>query len=112
MVDGATCNMTFSDLMVPQSTLPTQHSLITDPFDLLPSLLFQGSKIMLDHDGSYQKGFLMHYKNANICFVIKRILCSAKVNCTILLPDFYLHWPTLIGDNTLLLGHITVSLVL
>lgn len=46
--------------------------------------------------------FACHQKN----------LCSAKVNCAILLPGFYLHWPTLIDDNTLLSGCITISLVL
>jgi hypothetical protein len=81
----------------------------TNPFAGLPAFLSDGSKVTIDHNGAFQKGFLHYSPSAGFHVAIGRNLQSNKIDFTILLPSFRQNWSSLVGDNILLPGHTTVS---
>lgn len=100
-------DLAFEDLIEPVSISPAEPT--SNPFDGLPHFLSQNAKITLDHNGAYHKGFLEHSPEGGFQFVVKRNLRSSKIDFVVPLRDLRQSWSSLVGDNTLLPGHTTVS---
>jgi hypothetical protein len=97
----------FADLVEP--TAPPTSEDLPDAFSGLPTFLRHNSKITMDYNGSYQKGFLQYSPEAGFSFTVKRNLRSSKVDTRVPLPDFRQSWSTLVGENVILPGHTSIS---
>jgi hypothetical protein len=71
--------------------------------------LHQDAKITFEHDEVYHKGYLNYSLTTGFEFVVRQNLCSKKVDFTVPLPNFDHNWTLLLADETLLLGHTSVS---
>jgi hypothetical protein len=54
----------------------------------LPAFLSDGSKVTIDHNGAFQKGFIHYSPSAGFHVTIKRNLRSNKIDFTVPLPNF------------------------
>jgi hypothetical protein len=106
---GNTVEVLYEDLFDPIESKHAVSSDLSDAFAGLPAFLSNGSKVTLDHNGTYHKGFLHYSPEGGFQFQVKRNLRSSKIDFVIPLPDFKQTWSQLIGDNVLLPGHSTVS---
>jgi hypothetical protein len=106
---GNTVEVLYEDLFDPITTKQATESDLPDAFSGLPVFLSNGSKVTLDHNGTFHKGFLHYSREGGFQFQVKRNLRSTKVDFVVPLPDFKRTWSQLIGDNILLPGHSTVS---
>ena len=70
--DGTQENIPFVDLAKPASTTATPTPPGDDPFQGLPHFLKRGSKITLDHEGQFVKGFLSHDSKGGFTFDVRR----------------------------------------
>jgi hypothetical protein len=107
--NGTTTEVFFEDLINPDTPHQPSASDVTNAFDGLPYFLSNGSKVTLDHNGAFQKGFIHHPPETGFQFVVKLNLRSTKVDFAVPLPNFKQTWSTLVGDDTLIPGHSTVS---
>ena len=107
--DGTQENVPFIDLAKPASTTASPSPPGNDPFSSLPHFLQRGSKITLDHEGQFVKGFLSHHEKEGFTFDVRRNSRSAKVDWQVTLTDLPRTWSTLVGEDLLLPGHSTVS---
>ena len=108
---GGTIEVSFEDLIKPgRSDQPPQAN-TPDPsvFDGMPHFLRVGSKITMDHDGAFHKGYLNYTADGGFRFEVRRNARSLKTVLEVPLPDFKQHWTTLIGENIIIPGHTTVS---
>jgi hypothetical protein len=107
--DGTTIERKFEDLLDPTESSEPAASDAVNPFAGLPSFLSEGSKITVDHNGAFHKGFIHHSPTLGFHVAVKRNLRSNKVDFTVPLPSFRQNWSSLVGDNVILPGHSTVS---
>ena len=108
---GTTTECTFKDLCSPgtlTSSDPSKTSL-PDPFSSLPHQFQCHSKVTLDYNGSFHKGFLSHTPEGGFVFECRCNLWSSKIDWTVHLPDFIQQWTTLMGENVIFPGHTQVS---
>lgn len=82
--NGSTTEVDFPAHITPQTSMP-QQDLVPDAFSGLPS----NSKISMDHDGWYQKGFLQYSPESGFSFVVKRYMHSSKIDLCAPLPNFH-----------------------
>jgi hypothetical protein len=108
-IHQTTTKVFFEDLINPDMPHPPTTSDLTHPFDGLPYFLSNGSKVTLDQNGAFHKGFIHHSPDTGFQFVVKRNLRSTKIDFTVPLPNFKQNWSTLVGDDVLIPGHSTVS---
>ena len=108
--DGTTIDSTFEDLVKVGSTdqPPTDSSDISI-FDGLPYFLHNNSKITMDHNGSFHKGYLQYDKATGFQFVVRRNSRSLKVDWCVPLPDFKQNWTTLVAEDIIIPDHKTIS---
>jgi hypothetical protein len=95
--DGTTVERQFEDLIDKVDAQPVATEGHTDPFAGLPAFLSEGSKVTIDHNSAFHKGFIHHSPSAGYRVTIKRNLCSSQ------------DWSSFVSDNILLPGHTTVS---
>jgi hypothetical protein len=107
--NGTTVDVPFEDLVDPDVPVQPPPSDQPDPFAGLPHFLSEGSKVTLDHNGAFHKGFLHHSPSAGYHVTVKRNLQSTKIDFTVPLPNFCQDWSSLVADNILLPNHSTVS---
>ena len=110
--DGTTVEATYEQLVLgtvssdpPESkTVPT-----TIDSDGMPHFLRPDSKVTLDHNGAYHKGFIQRTPQGGYVFEVRRNVRSPKVDWSLPLPNFKQTWTTLVGDDILIPGHSAVS---
>jgi hypothetical protein len=78
--DGTQANVPFIDLAKPASTTATPSPPGNNPFSSLPHFLQRGSKITLDHEGQFVKGFLSHDKKEGFTIDVRRNSRRMKVD--------------------------------
>ena len=92
--------MSFEDLIKPgRSDQPSQAD-APDPlvFDGMPHFLRAGSKITMDHDGAFHKGYLNYTPEGGFRFEVRRNARSLKTVLEVPLPNlFKQHWTNLVG---------------
>ncbi|KAL7459292.1 hypothetical protein ACHAWC_010958 [Mediolabrus comicus] len=109
--DGTSAEVTYEDLI---SSMPEHSSTpAVDPpttaFDGLPSFLQQDSKITIDHNGAFHRGYLHYSPQGGFAFVHRKTSRSKRIEWTVPLPDLRQNWPTLLGDDTIIPGHGQIS---
>ena len=62
----------------------------------------------MDHKGGFHKGYINHSPENGFQFIVRRNARSIKVDFSVPLPNFKQHWTTLLGDDRLFPGHLTV----
>jgi transposase InsO family protein len=112
--DGKTIECDFSTLapQITSSSLPSDHissATSADPFDSLPYILKRNSKITLDHQGAFHKGYLDHTFEGGFVFAYKRAPNAKKPLWTVPLPDFSRQWYSMVAENIIIPGHSMVS---
>jgi hypothetical protein len=107
--DGTTTEVPFEALVDPIDRSIPQGTSLANVYDGLPAFFSEGSKVTIDHNGTFHKGFLHYSPEGGFHVQIKRNLRSTKIDFAVPLPDFRQHWSSLVGDNILLPGHTTVS---
>jgi hypothetical protein len=107
--DGTTTEILFEDLVNPMVSPSEAPTSTPNPFDGLPYFLSNGSKVTLDHNGAFHKGFMHYSPDAGFQFVVKRNLRSTKIDLSVPLPNFKQTWSTMVGEDILIPGHSTVS---
>jgi hypothetical protein len=107
--DGTTTEVPFEALIDPvERSIPAGTDL-ANAYDGLPAFFSEGSKVTIDHNGSFHKGFMHYSPEGGFQVQIKRNLRSTKVDFAVPLPDFRQQWSSLVGDNIVIPGHSTVS---
>ena len=107
--DCTSANIPFVDLAKPTSTTAPPSPLTGDPFDGLPHFLKRGTKVTLDHNGQFCKGYLSHSPVGGFTFDVRQNARSIKVDWQLPLPEFKCIWSTLVREDVLIPGHSTVS---
>ncbi|KAL7538082.1 hypothetical protein ACHAWF_005990, partial [Thalassiosira exigua] len=107
--DGTTIDQSFEEIvaLTPPREGPTFD--VPDPFSSLPHFLQRHSKLTMDHQEAFHKGFLNHTPEGGFQFGVRRNVCSTKVDWSVDLPNFKADWPTLFSEDMLIPGHSTVS---
>jgi hypothetical protein len=72
--DGTTVECQFKDLIDKVDAQPVATEGHTNPFAGLPAFLSDGSKVTIDHNGAFQKGFIHYSPSAGFHVAIKRNL--------------------------------------
>ena len=75
--DGHTTDVAFKDLVKPSSTTALASPAPSDPFHGLPAFLQRNSKLIMDHEGSFHKGFLQHTPQGGFTYDIHHNLRSS-----------------------------------
>jgi hypothetical protein len=63
----------------------------------------------MDYNGSFHKGFIHCSSEGGFHFVMKRSARSKTIEWSVPLPNFRLHWTTLVGDNIIVPGHTQIT---
>jgi hypothetical protein len=110
--NGTTIECDFSTL-APQTANLHSDQLTSpasaDPFDSMPYILKCNSKITIDHQGAFHKGYLDHTFEGGFVFAYKRAPNAKKPLWTVPLPDFSRQWYSMVAENVIIPGHSTVS---
>ena len=109
---GVTIEKQFHELAPSLTNSPSAElssSPTTSPFDSLPAILQRNSKITIDHQGAFHKGYLDHSPEGGFMFVSKCAASSKKILWSVPLPDFSRQWYSMVGENIIIPGHSTVS---
>eukprot|EP00956_Cyclotella_meneghiniana_P035945 scaffold119809_cov102-Cyclotella_meneghiniana.AAC.2 len=110
--DGTTKEVDFSEL-APQTQHSPSESFSSEspssPFATLPYILQRNSKVTIDHQGAFHKGYLDHTPEGGFSFVAKRAPNSKKHLWSVPLPDFSHQWYSMVAENIIIPGHSTVS---
>jgi len=107
--NGTTIEMSYEDLVRLDSPSDLTQTPKAPTFDGLPSFLQQDSKITLDHNGAYHRGYLHYSDQGGFAFVHRKTARSKRIEWSVPLPDLRQNWPTLVGDDTLIPGHGQIS---
>ena len=109
--DGTTAEASYEDLVSSEpehSSAPAPNS-AASIFDGLPSFLQQESKITIDHNGAFHRGYLHYSPQGGFAFVHRKTSRSKRIEWSVPLPDLLHNWPTLVGDDTIIPGHGQIS---
>ena len=88
LVSRVTAEVAFEDLVcVGTDTVEDQPEEV-DPLCSLAPFLCCNVKLTMDHDGSFQKGYLKHTVEGGFCFEVRQNPRSRKVDFSVPLPDF------------------------
>jgi hypothetical protein len=93
----------------PKSPQDTVSSTDTDPFRSLPHIFKRHSKVTIDHNGAFHKGFLDHTPEGGFRFVAKCNATAKTILWSVPLLDFGREWCSMVADNLIIPGHSTVS---
>ena len=107
--NGTTTEATFEDLTKVGTPTASPNSTTPSAFEGLPSFLQHNSKITMDHDGAFHKGYLQYTTEGGFCFEVRRNPRSRKVEWTVPLPGFKQNWPSLVGEDISLFPAIPQS---
>ena len=107
--NGTTIEMSYEDLVALDAPSAPQLSPNAPTFDGLPAFLQQDSKITLDHNGAFHRGYLHYSDQGGFAFVFRKTARSTRIEWSVPLPDLRQNWPTLVGEDTLIPGHGQIS---
>lgn len=109
--DGTSADVTYEDLIssMPEHSSTPAPDQSTNVFDGLPSFLQQDSKLTIDHNGAFHRGYLHYSPQGGFAFVHRKTSRSKRIEWTVPLPDLRQNWPTLLGDDTIIPGHGQIS---
>ncbi|KAL7523063.1 hypothetical protein ACHAWF_000973, partial [Thalassiosira exigua] len=80
MDDGTTREVDYADLLGRASADGVPSPPTSDPFKSLPHFLQRGSKLTMDFDGAFHKGYLEHSSEGGFRFDVRRNARSKKVD--------------------------------
>ena len=107
--NGTTIELSYEDLVTRDSPSDPANAPSVPTFDGLPAFLQQDSKITLDHNGAFHRGYLHYSDQGGFAFVHRKTARSKRIEWSVPLPDLRQNWPTLVGDDTLIPGHGQIS---
>ena len=108
--DGSTIESSFEDLAKPGKPSSSPNSAtVTSSLEGIPTCLHPNSKVTMDHEGVFHKGYIHLLPEGGFQFVVRRNARSTKIDWSVPLPNFKQSWTTLMGDDILFPGHKTVS---
>eukprot|EP00984_Skeletonema_dohrnii_P029430 scaffold20035_cov83-Skeletonema_dohrnii-CCMP3373.AAC.3 len=87
--DGTYAELTYEDLVSHESPPEVAATSVENIFDGLPAFLRQDSKITLDHNGAFHRGYL-HYSTqgqGGFAFVHRKTVRSKRIEWSVPLPD-------------------------
>jgi len=108
--DGTTIESSFEDLTKAGKSTSAPTPLPADSLlEGIPHCLHPHSKVTMDHNGTFHKGYIHVTPEGGFQFAVRRNARSSKIDWTVPLPNFKQPWTTLMGDDILFPGHTTVS---
>jgi hypothetical protein len=107
--NGTTTEVPFETLIDPIERSAPEGPTLASAYEGLPAFFSEGSKVTINHNGAFHKGFMHFSPEGGFQVQIKHNLRSTKVDFAVPLPDFCQTWSSLVGDNILLPGHTTVT---
>lgn len=84
-------------------------STASNPFQPLPYILQRNSKITIDHNCAFHKGYLVHTVQGGFIFEACHAPNSKQPLWSVPLPDFTRQWYSMVAENVIIPRHTTVS---
>jgi hypothetical protein len=106
--DGTTSSIPASKM---DSLIPKPNVDMSERSHLLPPFLRLNSKITVEHEGQYHKGFLTQAFNGDYCFSYKSHINKKHPDWSISLPNLTSNWHDLCLQGVLVPGHNTTSFI-
>jgi hypothetical protein len=75
----------------------------------MPHIFKRNSKVTIDHNGTFHKGFLDHSPEGGFQFIAKRTATAKTVLWLLPLPNFGREWYSMVAEDLIIPGHSTVS---
>ena len=95
--------------MTPTRSTEGEYGHDSSVFEGLPHFLHPDSKVTMDYEGAFHKGYSRYLEKRGFEFVVYRNPRSRRVFFSVPLPNLKQTWTSLVGEDILISGHGTVS---